>query len=85
MTAIPTAPLAPNAEGATPASINLVVNGIAQASTAHTLAQWVEVQGLAGNALATAVNGQFVSRAMRAQCNLGEGDTILTFQPIEGG
>ncbi len=89
MTASPTAPLAPNAEGAThattPASINLVVNGATQATTAHTVAQWVEAQGLAGNAMATAVNGQFVPRALRAQCNLGEGDTILTFQPIEGG
>lgn len=82
MTASPTAPHAANAAQAT---VSIVVNGVKQTTTAQTLAQWVEAQGLAGNALATAVNGQFVPRALRAQCNLGEGDTILTFQPIEGG
>lgn len=85
MTASPTESQAPDAECATHATITVVVNGVKQTTTAQTLAQWVEAQGLAGNALATAVNGQFVPRALRAQCNLGEGDTILTFQPIEGG
>lgn len=76
---------APAPKGVPQATVGIVVNGATQTTTAQTLAQWVEAQGLAGNALATAVNGQFVPRALRAQCNLGEGDTILTFQPIEGG
>ena len=42
-------------------------------------------QGLADDALATAVNGVFVPRAQRAQRLLAEGDAIVTFQPIEGG
>lgn len=63
----------------------LTVNGAEHATTARTLAQWMEAQGLAGDTLATAVNGAFVPRTQRAQRLLAEGDTILTFQPIEGG
>jgi sulfur carrier protein len=66
-------------------SITLQVNGSAQSTTARTLAQWVQEQGLAPEAVATALNGQFVPRGLRAQHRLAEGDTILTFQPIEGG
>jgi sulfur carrier protein len=63
----------------------IVVNGQPQPTSAHTLAQWVEQQGLAANAVATALNGQFVPRTLRAQQPLAEGDAIVTFQPIEGG
>jgi sulfur carrier protein len=66
-------------------TLTLLVNGQPQATQARTLQEWVDAQGLAGNALATAVNGQFVPRAMRSHQLLAEGDTILTFQPIEGG
>jgi sulfur carrier protein len=85
MTANHTESQAPDAESIVHATITVVVNGAAQTTTAQTLAQWVDTQGLAGNALATAVNGQFIPRALRAQHVLSEGDTILTFQPIEGG
>jgi sulfur carrier protein len=68
-----------------PPTRQLLVNGAAQCSSARTLAQWVQQQGLAPEAVATAVNGQFVPRSQRAQQPLAEGDTILTFQPIEGG
>jgi len=36
-------------------------------------------------ALATAVNGDFVPRELRAQCVLREGDAVMTFEPITGG
>jgi sulfur carrier protein len=36
-------------------------------------------------ALATAVNGQFVPREARAQCVLRDNDAVFTFQPITGG
>lgn len=65
--------------------IKVLVNGVAQTTTASTLAQWVAAQGLADDALATALNGQFVPRALRAEQALAEGDAIVTFQPIEGG
>lgn len=66
-------------------SIALTVNGAAQTTTARTLAQWVEQQGHVPHAVATALNSQFVPRAMRAAQALNDGDAVLTFQPIEGG
>lgn len=61
------------------------VNGEAQTTTAPTLAAWVQAQGLAADAVATALNGQFVPRTQRAATPLRAGDAILTFQPIVGG
>ena len=66
-------------------TITVVVNGTPESTTAHTLQDWVEARGVQLAALATAVNGQFVPRSLRARQKLHEGDTILTFQPIEGG
>ena len=66
-------------------TITLTVNGAAHTTIACKLAQWMAAQGLADDALATAVNGVFVPRAQRAQRLLAEGDAIVTFQPIEGG
>ena len=66
-------------------TISLTVNGSAQTTTARTLAQWVEQQDQLPQAVATAVNSQFVPRALRATQALNDGDTIVTFQPIEGG
>lgn len=67
------------------ATIALVVNGAAQTTTARTLAEWVDQQGLGQHAVATALNSQFVSRIQRIAQVLTDGDTIVTFQPIEGG
>jgi sulfur carrier protein len=66
-------------------TITVVVNGTPQPTTARTLQAWVDAQDVLPAALATAVNGQFVPRTARAQQVLAEGDTILTFQPIQGG
>nr|WP_315496075.1 sulfur carrier protein ThiS [uncultured Rhodoferax sp.] len=66
-------------------TITVVVNGNPESTTAHTLQAWVDARGVLPAALATAVNGNFVPRSLRAQQPLAEGDTILTFQPIEGG
>jgi len=68
-----------------PDTITVVVNGFPEPCTARTLQAWVEAHLALPAALATAVNGQFVPRSLRAQQPLAEGDTILTFQPIEGG
>lgn len=65
--------------------LNVMVNGAPQTTTATTLHDWVLAQGVASDAVATALNGQFVPRNLRAQQPLTEGDTILTFQPIVGG
>jgi sulfur carrier protein len=74
-----------NASDAASATITVVVNGNPESTAARTLQAWVEARGALPAALATAVNGNFVPRSLRAQQPLTEGDTILTFQPIEGG
>ena len=66
-------------------TITVVVNGNPESTTAFHLQAWVEARGVQPAALATAVNGQFVPRSLRAHQPLAEGDTILTFQPIAGG
>ncbi len=50
-----------------------------------TLAALLEAQGVAGNLVATAVNGEFVPATLRASTTLKKGDTVLTFQAIVGG
>ncbi|MCC2632574.1 sulfur carrier protein ThiS [Ramlibacter sp.] len=51
----------------------------------ETLADLVTALGQPPQALATAVNGEFVARAARAATPLKEGDAVFTFQPITGG
>ena len=50
-----------------------------------SLADLVAAHGLAPDALATAVNGEFVARHQRAEWRLQPGDAVFTFQPITGG
>ncbi len=46
---------------------------------------WSRRSGQAPQALATAVNGEFVARDARTGVQLREGDAVFTFQPITGG
>lgn len=66
-------------------TLAIQVNGEPQTTTAATLHDWVLTQGATPESLATAVNGQFVPRTLRAATVLHAGDHILTFQPITGG
>jgi sulfur carrier protein len=50
-----------------------------------TLAELIASMDQPPQALATAVNGEFVPREARAQCVLRERDAVFTFQPITGG
>lgn len=50
-----------------------------------TLADLVASLDQPPQALATAVNGEFIPRDARAQRPLREGDAVFTFQPITGG
>lgn len=64
----------------------ITVNGEPRSVEAGcTLADLVATLGLAPEALATAVNGDFVPRGARAGVALREGDAVFTFQPITGG
>ena len=67
-------------------SLQITVNGEPRTlQEAATLADLVAALGQAPQALATAVNGEFVPRANRASVQLREGDAVFTFQPITGG
>lgn len=50
-----------------------------------TLEDLLARQGLAADAVATAVNGRFVPKAQRRLTPLRVGDQVLTFQAIVGG
>ncbi len=54
-------------------------------SLASAMGALLASAGKAPEAVATAVNGQFVARGARAQYTLQDGDTVLCFSPITGG
>jgi len=56
-----------------------------QLEDGQTLADFVASLGQLPQAMATAVNGEFVPREARAGCVLREQDAVFTFQPITGG
>ena len=51
----------------------------------RTLADLIASLEEAPQALATAVNGEFVAREARGDCTLRDGDAVFTFQAITGG
>jgi len=64
----------------------ITLNGQAQSCPSGTnLAELIAQQGVAPDAVATAVNGAFVARDRRTQHVLQPGDSVTTFQPIVGG
>ena len=68
------------------AVMQVIVNGEAcpllrGASLADLLAQL----GHAPEAIATAVNGEFIARGLRAGHALADGDQVQCFRPIVGG
>jgi sulfur carrier protein len=66
--------------------MNITVNGEPRTvQETATLAELVSALGQAPQALATAVNGEFVPRGARASVQLRDGDAVFTFQPIQGG
>jgi sulfur carrier protein len=66
--------------------ISVTVNGEPHALVEPTtLAALIEALGHAPNAVATAVNGQFVPRDARQQRPLQGGDAVTVFQAIVGG
>ncbi len=66
--------------------ISIVVNGQArEMPEGSSLADLVAQLADSPQALATAVNGDFVARDLRAAHLLKPGDQVFTFQPITGG
>lgn len=67
-------------------TIAITLNGETRELTAgQTLADLIAQLDAPPQALATAVNGEFVSRDARADRQLNDGDAVFTFQPITGG
>ena len=67
-------------------SLQVTVNGEPRIlEESATLADLVTALGQAPQALATAVNGEFVPRSARGALQLRDGDAVFTFQPIQGG
>jgi sulfur carrier protein len=50
-----------------------------------TLEMLVQQQGVAPHEVATALNGEFVARALRSTRLLKAGDAVTCFRPIVGG
>ncbi len=66
--------------------IAITVNGQArEVAEGSTLADLVAELAASPQALATAVNGDFVARDVRAAHLMKPGDQVFTFQPITGG
>ena len=66
--------------------IAITLNGEARELPAgQTLADLIALLDAPPQALATAVNGEFVAREARAGRELNDGDAVFTFQPITGG
>jgi sulfur carrier protein len=66
--------------------IVITLNGEARSvPPGQTLADLIAQLDSPPQALATAVNGEFVPRDARAGRQLNDGDAVFTFQPITGG
>lgn len=66
--------------------LQFLVNGQAQACTPGlSLADLLEQRGDAPEAVATALNGQFVPRRQREATLLQAGDSLTIFEAITGG
>jgi sulfur carrier protein len=60
-------------------------NGQPLQTTATTLAGLLVEQGVVGEHVATAVDGEFVPRGRRVACALGEGTRVEVLAPMQGG
>ncbi len=68
------------------AVLHVTVNGDVYALPAgSTLADLITRTGHRADALASAINGEFVPRTARATRMLADGDAVFTFQAITGG
>jgi sulfur carrier protein len=66
--------------------MKITLNGESRTVEANaTLADFIATLGEQPQALATAVNGEFVPRESRTQLTLRDGDAVFIFQPITGG
>ena len=65
--------------------MRVILNGESREVAARNLAALLEECGYSEQGVATARNGEFVHRHLRAETPLFEGDRIEVLAPIEGG
>jgi sulfur carrier protein len=65
--------------------MKILVNGAWRETEAGELSSLLEELGLAGAVVATALNGEFVAAAVRADAALAEGDRVEVLAPMQGG
>ena len=65
--------------------MQIIVNADPRDIRATTLAAVLEELGFTSPAIATAVNGQFISRAKRDDTKLTAGDRLEVLAPMQGG
>jgi sulfur carrier protein len=65
--------------------MRIFINGNARETDALTLAELVRKQGFGEGRFATAVNGEFVAAATRADRRLKDGDRVEIVAPRQGG
>lgn len=65
--------------------LEILLNGRRLVTPASALAELVACQGLAGQKIATAVNGRFVPEPQRATTRLVAGDRVEIVSPRQGG
>ena len=61
------------------------LNGEDIDTTAKDLAALIEDRGFDIAGVATALNGEFVPRGLRAETTLAEGDAVEVLRPMQGG
>lgn len=65
--------------------MQIIVNADPRDIRANTLAAALEELGFTSPAIATALNGQFISRAKRDDTRLKAGDRLEVLAPMQGG
>lgn len=65
--------------------IQIDLNGETRVTGARTLDALIEEQGFDAASVATALNGEFVPRASRAQTPLSAGARVEVLSPMQGG
>ncbi|QNT78368.1 sulfur carrier protein ThiS [Entomobacter blattae] len=63
----------------------LTINGKEHTVSASTLTTLLNTLGYDAELVATAVNGQFISREHRTTLKLSEGDAVEILAPMQGG
>lgn len=66
-------------------TISVTVNGARESVQAGTLADLVQGLGFAGERVATALNGAFVSQSDRTATEVADGDSVEVLSARQGG